>query len=422
MTTTYWAVMVAAGTFAVVVPPSDSAAGTFAALLPGLVAAGAVVLGVWRWRPPDARPWLLVAVALVLNAAGDALFALTSVVAGTPISWVDLLYVATIPCVLAAMVSLGRSESRHQSRSSAVDALTVTIALLVAAWAIVVHPLLRPVGAADQAALVVYPLFDALLIAGVVRLYTSRRRSLVVDLLAIGALGTFASDIGYATAVAAGTWHSGTVIDLGWLVFYAAWGAAALQPGMARLAEPERLSDRDAPAYRLAVLVLTSLTAPAVLLVEGLTGTVRDGVTLAIASAGIFLLNLFRVTDALNTHRRWLRYTEHHDGLTGLANRGRFASRLADAVAQGTAVGVLVLDLDEFQVLNDTLGPAVGDEILIVTGRRLARQARQLGRHDLVARLGGDEFGLLILEPADGSAELAAERLDGRAGRTDPGR
>jgi diguanylate cyclase (GGDEF)-like protein len=406
----YWIVMVAAGTISFVTPASTFASGTVAALLPGVLAAGAILLGIRLNRPRDAWPWLLLAIALVTNALGDTLFLLTSLIPGTPLSWADLFYVATLPCILLAIVSLGRSDSPTRARSSTADALTVTGALLLAGWTTLVHPLLNHVAGMNQAALVVYPLADALLIAGVVRLYTSRRRSAPIVFLALGSLATFASDVAYAAQVANGTWHSGTIIDVGWLIFYAAWGAAGLHPAMAHLTETENLPERDVTARRLVIVIATSLTGPTVLFVEGVTGHVRDAVLLAVGSAVIFLLNLLRVADALNTHRRWLRYIERHDGLTGLLNRARFAQRLAEAASRAgsASVGVLVVDLEDFQALNNAYGPAVGDAVLVGVARRLVRGA---GRQSIAARLGGDEFAMLVEAPDPAAVEQLAARL-----------
>src|SRR5262249_53106788 len=130
-----------------------------------------------------------------------------------------------------------------------------------------------------------------------------------------------------------------------------------------------------------------------------------------IGSAGIFLLNLLRVADALNTQRRWRRYTEHHDGLTGLLNRARFGERLDEATRRGGpgGVGLVLINLDEFQLLNNTLGPVAGDKVLVAVARRLGRG---LSRHDAAARLGGDEFALLVTGVPDvAMVEQLATRL-----------
>ena len=98
----------------------------------------------------------------------------------------------------------------------------------------------------------------------------------------------------------------------------------------------------------------------------------------------------------------------HHDHLTGLANRRLFGDRLASAVERarrGHATGaVLMLDLDHFKPINDTLGHSAGDAILIEAASRLATCTRKT---DTVARFGGDEF-VILLDDIRAAADVEA--------------
>ncbi len=107
---------------------------------------------------------------------------------------------------------------------------------------------------------------------------------------------------------------------------------------------------------------------------------------------------------------RELRRAAYTDPLTGLANRTLFAERLEAAAAAGNAT-VLLLDLDGFKGVNDTLGHAVGDRVLVEVAERTTAATRP---GDLVARLGGDEF-VVLLDPAtpeDGAEQLAARLVE----------
>jgi diguanylate cyclase (GGDEF)-like protein/PAS domain S-box-containing protein len=113
-----------------------------------------------------------------------------------------------------------------------------------------------------------------------------------------------------------------------------------------------------------------------------------------------------------------LEYLAYHDRLTGLPNRMMFEELLDRALARarrsGDAVAMLLLDLDNFKLVNDSLGHRAGDELLKETAARLRTAARET---DVVARQGGDEFLLLLSDLAGGGdsaiqvAEMVARRI-----------
>jgi diguanylate cyclase (GGDEF)-like protein len=106
-----------------------------------------------------------------------------------------------------------------------------------------------------------------------------------------------------------------------------------------------------------------------------------------------------------------LQYRAQHDPLTGLLNRA-VLSEAADAVShspQPEPVAMLMLDLDQFKDVNDTLGHPVGDELLIQVAERL----RHLAPARTLVRLGGDEFAILLLGPEAEHAVDVGERLVG---------
>lgn len=97
------------------------------------------------------------------------------------------------------------------------------------------------------------------------------------------------------------------------------------------------------------------------------------------------------------------------DPLTGLCNRRHFSETLHDVLSSadaGNRHAVLLIDLDRFQMVNETLGRAIGDSLLVLVAQRLQRETRD---DDVVARLGGDEFA--ILQPNGERAEALARRI-----------
>ncbi|CAM3754561.1 putative diguanylate cyclase YfiN [Pseudomonas reidholzensis] len=99
----------------------------------------------------------------------------------------------------------------------------------------------------------------------------------------------------------------------------------------------------------------------------------------------------------LQSENASLAHQASHDSLTGLPNRaffeGRLSRSLRSAERQREHLALLFLDSDHFKQINDRLGHAVGDEVLISVASRIQAQLRE---HDLVARLGGDEFAILL--------------------------
>jgi diguanylate cyclase len=95
-----------------------------------------------------------------------------------------------------------------------------------------------------------------------------------------------------------------------------------------------------------------------------------------------------------------------HDGLTGLANRALLTQRVEEALAGDRPFGLMVLDLDHFKEVNDTLGHGSGDVVLCEIAKRLRGAVRA---HDTVARLGGDEFAIMLSDVS--AADVTATRL-----------
>ncbi|MGO9592220.1 MAG: EAL domain-containing protein [Steroidobacteraceae bacterium] len=116
-------------------------------------------------------------------------------------------------------------------------------------------------------------------------------------------------------------------------------------------------------------------------------------------------------TEGLETANKQLRHLATHDALTGLPNRVLMDDRISQCIAlsdrQGQTFAVILLDLDRFKLVNDSLGHRVGDELLKEVAHRLKSVVRDI---DTVARLGGDEFVLIITQSPERDAVQGVAR------------
>ena len=277
----------------------------------GLSGVLAIVAGIVINRTARKAPWLLLAAANLSFAAGQLSFLiLTHLGAKVPFpSFADVLYLATYPLYAAGLVIFIWWRSPYHDRRSLIDALTLTVGLALLSWMYLILPYVRnsELSWLQKSVAVAYPLGDVLVLAMLARLLApgaGRTRS--VQLLTLGTVALLVSDVLFGLISLHGSFRNGTIVDLGWALFYTAWGAAALHPTMTELTQPVSRPTAEASPVRLTVIMLASFIAPVVLFIQSLHGRNHDDSMIAVFSAVLYLLVLSRLWDVAASHRRAL--------------------------------------------------------------------------------------------------------------------
>ncbi len=274
-----------------------------------LSSAAAIAVGVLIHRPARPLPWWLLALAVTVFAAGDTTYNVLTTILGQerPFpSLADVFYLAMYPLAAAGLVLLIRRRTGGRDRGSLLDALSVTTAMALLSWIFFIDPYVQDAGLTwqERATSIIYPLGDILLMATLARLLITSGSNRAAALLGAGVAGLLASDVVYGLGQLDGTWAIGSYYDLGWVVFYIAWGLAALRPSMADLTVPVRAPSAEMSIGRIALLMAVSLVAPGALLAESLTGEVRSATMIAVSSALLFLIVLVRLSGVVARHRQ----------------------------------------------------------------------------------------------------------------------
>jgi diguanylate cyclase len=357
-------------------------------------------------------PWALFALGLSVYGLGNVLWEFwIGNLANPPIpSLCDALWLTLYPLSYAGIVGIARVHGQRKVPAGVWLDGIIAGAGLAALGAALVFPTIRASASGSAAAVaseLAYPIGDLLLAALVLGVLALRgwRVNRVWGLLGGGFLLLAVADCWYGLAVAGGSTGTPPLDNLFYLVAVAMLGFAAWQP------EGERARPRIEAASVLLVPAGFTLTALGLLVydhVHRLDSLAFALATLTLLAALVRISLTFRDLQGLAEARR----QAATDDLTSLPNRRLFMQRVRDAIAAATLTGgevsVLMLDLDNFKELNDTLGHNAGDALLRLIGPRIKEALRT---HDIIARLGGDEFAVL-LEPSPDEAGIirVAER------------
>jgi diguanylate cyclase (GGDEF)-like protein/PAS domain S-box-containing protein len=264
----------------------------------------AIVAGIRMHRPRARAAWLLFAVGQFLFFSGDV-YTYSNPDAPFP-SPGDALYLAVYPVLMAGLFVLVKRRNPRRDPSALIDALILSIGIGLLSWVFLIAPNIHLTGLSwlAQGVSIAYPLGDVLLLAAAIRLAVDTgKRAPAFYLLSGSIVCLLATDSAYNLALLKGTYnHSQLIYDLGWMVYYVLWGAAALHPSMRVLEEPATDSRPRLTWVRLALLGGACLISPSIRFFQSIGNA--DILVLIVASAVLFLLVVTRMAGLVRQEER----------------------------------------------------------------------------------------------------------------------
>ncbi|HEY6378307.1 MAG TPA: GGDEF domain-containing protein [Candidatus Dormibacteraeota bacterium] len=393
------------------------------------IGAAACAVAALRHAGRGRAAWALMAASAFTWGAGEAVWSWYELRLGQQVpfpSLADAGFLGAVPLAAAAALLFPGVPRRQAARfASLLDGLIIASGLLVLSWATVLRAVYQAGGDSTfaQVLSIAYPAGDVVvatvLLALVMRLPRGNR--VPIGLLVAGLGCSAIADSSFAYLTANGTYGSGNFLDTGWFAGYLLLALGAFRAAQ----RPVRLTDHHEvpPRWRVFLPYLPMAAA----LVAGGRGVILTGslepllfwmtvalVGLVAARQALTVLDNHALVRDLGATAAEMRHRAFHDPLTGLPNRALFLGRVdsalerpAGAVALGHWLAVMVIDLDDFKDVNDSLGHGAGDRVLVSVAQRLRACVRA---NDTPARLGGDEFAVLLdgIESPATAEEIAA--------------
>ena len=381
----------------------------------GVSATAAMAFGLVLHRRPRPRgvpprwtdPCLLI-------TAGTALLALTSAGIGPGRdggAGLGSMALVAYPLLIIGLLRLQSARLPEREADVLVQAGLVATTFAIGLWVLVTPARIRwdvPLGLAEVS--VALAALDLLLLTLAVHLLLLPGDRIFVyrgTALAVGFL--FGAHLASALALFNGQAASNGVVTALLVMAFALMALTALDPSARRLFEPLMGEPARFSAAHLVLTEMGMLASPAVVALHAIRG---ESIPAAPAiGAAVASVVLAAYLGSLLLQRSVIERRADHDGLTGLPNRMLFGDRLARALSHARRndlpVAVMVVDLDRFKGVNDSLGHAAGDELLQQTAQRMRACVRD---EDTVARLGGDEFALLLPHVSGIEGAVAAAR------------
>ncbi|MDQ1516507.1 MAG: hypothetical protein QOE80_2337 [Actinomycetota bacterium] len=362
-----------------------------------------------RPRPAQAPPGWVDPCLMV--TAGVGVLAVTGAGIGTGVPSAGL---GAYPLLIIGLLRLQSARLPEREADVLVEAGLVATSFALLVWVLATPARLRlgiPLGAAE--ATVALAALDLLLLTLAVHLLLlPGERIFVYRGSALGLAFLFGAHLASAVALFNGQQADSGVVSVLVAGAFILLAVTVLDPSLRRVFEPLVGEPARFSAAHLVVIEMGMLAPPAVIALHALGRTPIPAAPAIGAAVASVVLAAYM--GSLLLQRGVIERRAEHDGLTGLPNRLLFGDRLARALAHARRnelpVAVMVVDLDRFKEVNDSLGHAAGDQLLREVAQRMRACLRD---EDTVARLGGDEFALLLphVSGIEGAVRVARRLL-----------
>jgi len=274
----------------------------------GLSSAIAIAAGIVLHRPKARSAWILFVVGQFLFFAGDIYTYSYPKLFGVDVEFPslgDAVYLTVYPALVAGLMVLVRRRNPQHDRAAVIDSLILTLGVALISWVFLVAPNIHLSGLTplEKAVSTAYPLGDILLLAAAIRLAVDRGKRAPAFYLLLGSiLSLLVVDSAYTYALLTDAYNHQLIYDVGWILYYLLWGAAALHPSMRTLEEPAADTRTRLTRLRLSLLAGACLIAPGIRAWQSFGDT--DRLVLIGASAVLFLLVVSRMAGLVRQEER----------------------------------------------------------------------------------------------------------------------
>ncbi len=345
----------------------------------GFFAIACILVGIRIHRPSWPLPWLVIASGMLVLKIGDLVYTYYDELFGREIPYpsvADGLYLLGNTIIFCALAMVLRAREPHHDSGNVIDAAIIATSAAAFAWIFIMEPsaLDETVPLIQRLTALSTPIYDLITLVLITRLiFGTGLRTPSFYLLLGGMASCLVADVLYSEIQLHTSFETGDLLDVGWILWFLLYGAAALHPSMVRIGEPgERHQDRLSRG-RLALLTAAVLLVPAVTFIQYVRDISINLPVVLAASAIAFMLVVLRMTGLVNTAesaRRDLGRSLDREQVMRQASLSLVSASSRSDVYQSAAgaIGTLISDRAEGRVLH--VNEAGDYEVVATTNHR----------------------------------------------------